>query len=88
MAWIFVGRTGGRPRLSDRARGAGGVAAAGEKGSKHERKQERKLERELEQQADYGAGRTRVIVVLKPGVDPSQHLKELGGTYRPAAGAD
>ena len=24
-------------------------------------------------------GRTRVIVVLKPGVDPSQHVKELGG---------
>ena len=56
-----------------------GVAAAGPKGPKQEQKQQRKLERELERQADAQVGRTRVIVVLKPGVDPSQHVKELGG---------
>jgi hypothetical protein len=56
----------------------GTVAAAGPRGSKQERKQT-KLERELELQADALVGRTRVIVMLKPGVDPSQHVKELGG---------
>ena len=79
MAWIIVDRPGGGHRLSDRAGGTGRRRGCRTEGPKQEQKQQRKLERELERQADAQAGRTRVIVVLKPGVDPSQHVKELGG---------
>src|SRR5262245_19254190 len=57
---------------------APGLAAAGAKGSNQDGKQS-KLERELELQADTLVGRTRVIVMLKPGADPSQLVKSLGG---------